>query len=54
MNSIEGVLIAGGGVVGLTAARSLAQRGVPVTVFEAESELVKEYRGWRCGCHGPS
>ena len=44
MNSIEGVLIAGGGVVGLTAALSLAQRGVPVTVFEAEPELVKEYR----------
>jgi 3-(3-hydroxy-phenyl)propionate hydroxylase len=44
MTSIEGVLIAGGGVVGLTTALSLAQRGVPVTVFEAEPELVKEYR----------
>ena len=44
MNSVEGVLVAGGGVVGLTAALSLAQRGVPVTVFEAEPELVKEYR----------
>ncbi len=44
MNSVDGVLVAGGGVVGLTAALSLAQRGVPVTVFEAESELVKEYR----------
>ena len=44
MNSVEGVLVAGGGVVGLTAALSLAQRGVLVTVFEAEPELVKEYR----------
>ena len=44
MNSVEGILVSGGGVVGLTAALSLVQRGVPVTVFEAEPELVKEYR----------
>ena len=44
MVSVEGVLIAGGGVVGLTTALSLARKGVPVTVLEGEPELVKEYR----------
>ncbi len=45
MKAFDGVLIAGAGVVGLTAALSLARRGVPVLVLEAESELVREYRG---------
>lgn len=40
----ERVLIAGAGAVGLTAALSLAQREIPVTVLEAEQELVREYR----------
>ena len=31
--------------MGLTTALSLARRGVPVTVLEAEPELVKEFRG---------
>ena len=44
MSAVDSVLIAGGGVVGLTAALSLARKGVPVTVLEAESELVKEFR----------
>lgn len=44
MNSFEGILVAGGGVVGLTSALSLAQCGIPVRVLEAEQELVKEYR----------
>ncbi len=43
--SVEGVLIAGGGAVGLTTALSLARRGVPVTVLEGEAEIVKEFRG---------
>ena len=42
---VDGVLVVGGGAVGLTTALSLAQKGVPVTVLEAEPELVKEYRG---------
>ena len=45
MISLEGVLIAGGGAVGLTTAFSLARSGVPVTVLEAEPEPVKEFRG---------
>ena len=44
MGSVEGVLIAGSGVVGLITALSLARKGIPVTVLEAEPELVKEYR----------
>lgn len=44
MEQISGVLVAGGGVVGLTLATSLAQKGVPVTVLEAAPELVKEFR----------
>jgi 3-(3-hydroxy-phenyl)propionate hydroxylase len=39
------VLIAGAGPVGLGAAAALARRGVPVTVLEAEPELVAELRG---------
>lgn len=45
VNDVEGVLVVGGGAVGLTTALSLAQKGVPVTVLEAEPELVREYRG---------
>ena len=39
------VLIAGAGPVGLSAAAALARRGVPVTVLEAEPDLVRELRG---------
>lgn len=45
MRSIEGVIIVGGGAVGLTIALSLAHRKVPVTVLEAEPDLIKEFRG---------
>ena len=45
MKQVEGVLIAGAGAVGLTAALCLAREGVPVTVLEAEDEIVREYRG---------
>lgn len=44
MRSVEGVLISGSGVVGLITALSLARKGIPVTVLEAEPELMKEYR----------
>ena len=44
MESLSSVLVAGGGAVGLTTALALARAGVPVTVFEAAPELVKEYR----------
>lgn len=40
----ERVFIAGAGPVGLTAAASLVRAGVPVTVFEAGSELATESR----------
>lgn len=39
MTPDERVLIAGGGPVGFVTALALAQRGVPVTVFEAEAEI---------------
>src|SRR5690348_15600538 len=38
------VLIAGAGPVGLVAAANLVRHGVPVTVFEAGSDLSKESR----------
>ena len=38
------VLIAGGGPVGLVTALALAQQGVPVTVFEAETTLAIDQR----------
>jgi 3-(3-hydroxy-phenyl)propionate hydroxylase len=41
----ERVLVAGAGPVGLVAAASLVKRGIPVTVIEAEPELVRELRG---------
>lgn len=44
MDNIDGVLVVGGGVVGLTVALKLARNGVPVTVFEGETDLVEEYR----------
>jgi 3-(3-hydroxy-phenyl)propionate hydroxylase len=44
MAKIPGVLIAGGGAVGLMTGLKLAQEGVPVTILEAESKLVEEYR----------
>src|SRR5688500_12884244 len=39
MASSERVLIAGGGPVGVVTALALAQRGFPVTVFEAEAQV---------------
>jgi 3-(3-hydroxy-phenyl)propionate hydroxylase len=44
VESLSSVLVAGGGAVGLATALALARAGVPVTVFEAAPELVKEYR----------
>ncbi len=38
------VLVSGAGAVGLTVALGLARRGIRVVVFEAESNLVEEYR----------
>ena len=38
------MLVSGAGAVGLAVALGLAQRGIPVTVFEAEPKLVEEYR----------
>jgi 3-(3-hydroxy-phenyl)propionate hydroxylase len=45
MNDKNHVLIAGAGPVGLVAANVLADAGVPVTVFEAESQLPQTLRG---------
>ena len=39
MTSNERILIAGGGPVGCVTALALAQRGLPVTVFEAEARI---------------
>jgi 3-(3-hydroxy-phenyl)propionate hydroxylase len=44
VETLSSVLVSGGGAVGLTTALALARAGVPVTVFEAAPELVKEYR----------
>jgi 3-(3-hydroxy-phenyl)propionate hydroxylase len=44
MNTEERVFIAGAGPVGLAAAASLVRCGIPVTVFEAASELSRESR----------
>ncbi len=38
------VLVTGGGPVGSLTAFLLARKGIPVTVFEAESGLVIDYR----------
>jgi isorenieratene synthase len=40
------VLVAGGGIAGLTAAVGLAERGVPVTVVEAQPQLGGRVRAW--------
>src|SRR5262245_10722520 len=44
MTSENRVLIAGAGPVGLTAATNLVRAGVPVTVFEAGTDLSTESR----------
>ena len=38
------ILISGGGPVGLVAAYALAQEGIPVTVFDENSELQEDPR----------
>src|SRR3954463_10745672 len=43
--SPETVVVAGAGPVGLSAAAALVRSGVPVSVLEAEPELVRELRG---------
>ena len=40
------VLVAGGGIAGLAAAVGLAERGVPVTVVEAQPQLGGRVRAW--------
>ena len=40
------VLVAGGGIAGLAAATGLAERGVPVTVVEAQPQLGGRVRAW--------
>lgn len=40
------VLVAGGGIAGLTAAVGLAERGVPVTLVEAQPQLGGRVRAW--------
>lgn len=44
MRKTDGVLIAGGGPVGMTAALALARRGVPVTLLEAQPQVSTESR----------
>jgi 3-(3-hydroxy-phenyl)propionate hydroxylase len=44
MNPESCVLVAGGGPVGLVAALALAERGVPVRLFEAEDGIAEELR----------
>lgn len=46
------VIVAGAGPVGLTAALLLAQRGIPVTVVEADKELPQDIRA--AGFHPPT
>ena len=43
-SSRDPVLISGAGAVGLAVALGLARRDIPVVVFEAEPQLVEEYR----------
>ena len=45
MRHVDGVIVAGAGAVGLTAALCLGREGVPVTVLEAAEEIVREFRG---------
>ncbi|SDR75302.1 isorenieratene synthase [Friedmanniella luteola] len=40
------VLVAGGGIAGLAAATGLAERGVPVTLVEAQPQLGGRVRAW--------
>lgn len=44
MRRHDRVIIIGGGPVGSLSALLLAQRGIPVTVLERESEIVLDYR----------
>lgn len=44
MSGVDRVLIAGAGPVGLSCALFLTRRGIPVSVFEAESDLPEDMR----------